>query len=150
MTTVSRRTVLGTATAGAGATVLAACGASGGPADLGQGTNDQSADAGGAAPSPASGVQLVKLSQVPVGGSVAAKLDGAPVVVSQQTAGAVSAFSAICTHMGCTVNTGGPQLHCPCHGSVYNAFTGAVLQGPAPKPLRPVAVKVTADAVVSA
>jgi cytochrome b6-f complex iron-sulfur subunit len=150
MTTVSRRTVLGTATAGAGVAALSACGASAGPADIGQGANDASANAGSPAPSPSSGVQLVKLSQVPVGGSVSAQLDSAPIVVSQQAAGAVTAFSAICTHMGCTVGTGGPQLHCPCHGSVYNAFTGAVIHGPAPKALKSIPVKVSGGSVVSA
>jgi Rieske Fe-S protein len=93
---------------------------------------------------------IVKLAAVPVGGSISAQLAGKPIVVSQQSAGKVTAFSAICTHMGCTVNSGGAQFHCPCHGSVYNAFTGAVVQGPAPKPLPPIAVKVSGDDIVPA
>jgi Rieske Fe-S protein len=86
---------------------------------------------------------------VPVGGSISAKLDGKPIVVSQPAAGQVAAFTAICTHMGCTVNSGGPQLHCPCHGSVYNAFTGAVVKGPAPRALTAVAVKVDGANIVT-
>jgi cytochrome b6-f complex iron-sulfur subunit len=106
---------------------------------------------GGGGSSASAGSTLVKLSEVPVGGSVAAtaKVHGNPVVVSQKTAGAVAAFSAICTHMGCTVNAGGPQLHCPCHGSVYDAFTGQVLHGPAPTALTPIPVKVIGDEVVT-
>ena len=49
--------------------------------------------------------------------------------------GVVSAHSAVCTHQGCTVGESGKQLACPCHGSVYNAQTGAVINGPAPLPL---------------
>jgi Rieske Fe-S protein len=43
-------------------------------------------------------------------------------------------MSAICTHLGCTVNRATKGFHCPCHGSVFNG-DGAVESGPAPKPL---------------
>jgi Rieske Fe-S protein len=49
--------------------------------------------------------------------------------------GVVTAHSAICTHQGCTVGEAGKQLACPCHGSVYNAQTGSVINGPAELPL---------------
>jgi Rieske Fe-S protein len=88
------------------------------------------------------------LSAIPVGGSASANSGGA-IVLAQPSTGTVVAFSAICTHQGCTVNSGGAQLHCPCHGSVYNAFTGAVVQGPAPLPLPKVAVHVTNGYVVA-
>jgi cytochrome b6-f complex iron-sulfur subunit len=44
------------------------------------------------------------------------------------------AVSAVCTHLGCTVNLAGKGFHCPCHGSVFNP-NGAVVSGPAPSPL---------------
>jgi len=43
------------------------------------------------------------------------------------------AFDAVCPHAGCIVeydNSGGAFV-CPCHGSIFNAATGAVEQGPA-------------------
>ena len=43
-------------------------------------------------------------------------------------------MSAVCTHLGCTVNLAGKGFHCPCHGSVFNP-NGAVVSGPAPAPL---------------
>ena len=102
---------------------------------------------GGAAPS---GNTLAVLSKVPVGGAVAATdANGKPIIVAQPTAGKAVAFSAICTHMGCTVAVNGAELDCPCHGSKYNALTGAVINGPAPKPLPPVAVEVQNGDVVA-
>ncbi len=44
------------------------------------------------------------------------------------------AASAVCTHLGCTVNLAGAGFHCPCHGSVFDK-NGAVVSGPAPAPL---------------
>jgi cytochrome b6-f complex iron-sulfur subunit len=42
--------------------------------------------------------------------------------------------SAICTHLGCTVNRADHGYHCPCHGSVFDE-QGNVKSGPAPRPL---------------
>jgi Rieske Fe-S protein len=44
------------------------------------------------------------------------------------------AVSAICSHLGCTVDQAGEGFHCPCHGSVFDK-SGAVVSGPAPAPL---------------
>jgi cytochrome b6-f complex iron-sulfur subunit len=75
--------------------------------------------------------------------------DGDPAIVARPTANTAVAFSAKCTHMGCTVQPAGSELHCPCHGSKYNALTGAVIQGPAPSPLPKIAVAVQNGEVVT-
>jgi glycine/D-amino acid oxidase-like deaminating enzyme/nitrite reductase/ring-hydroxylating ferredoxin subunit len=51
--------------------------------------------------------------------------------------GGVHAVSPTCTHMGCLVAFNGVEKawECPCHGSRFD-LDGAVLQGPATKPLR--------------
>ena len=134
---VSRRTVLlaGTGTA-LGAVALGACGSSDGSSGAGRAR-------GGA------GDTLAKLSAVPVGGAVSAKdSNGNPVIVSQPSAGEVVAFSAICTHMGCTVAPVDKILKCPCHGSTYDLTTGRNTGGPAPRPLSKIPVKVRGGDVV--
>jgi thiosulfate dehydrogenase [quinone] large subunit len=82
------------------------------------------------------GKLIGKASSVPVGGA-ASFTDPAtnePAFVVQPASGKFVAFSAICTHLGCTVGfqQGSPlEFVCPCHGSIYNAITGQVIQGPA-------------------
>lgn len=65
-------------------------------------------------------------------------VDGRKVAVYRTDDGNLVALSAKCTHMGCTVgwNSADKSWDCPCHGSRY-APTGAVLNGPAAKPLAP-------------
>ena len=51
---------------------------------------------------------------------------------------AVIAVSWRCTHQGCMVNapdTQSGQMKCPCHSSIFDARTGTVVGGPAPRPL---------------
>ncbi len=43
-------------------------------------------------------------------------------------------LSAVCTHLGCTVNRAAKGYHCPCHGSVFDD-QGKVKSGPAPRAL---------------
>jgi menaquinol-cytochrome c reductase iron-sulfur subunit len=55
----------------------------------------------------------------------------------------VKVFSATCTHLGCQVlwDSEGKRFRCPCHGGVYDA-NGQVLDGPPPRPLTTLDVKV--------
>ena len=82
------------------------------------------------------GTRIGPASSVPVGGaaSFTDPQTGQPAYVVQPTAGKFVAFSAICTHAGCTVgfqSGSPPEFVCPCHGSIYNATSGQVIQGPA-------------------
>ena len=55
-----------------------------------------------------------------------------------------TAFSLICTHLGCTVEQQAGGFECPCHGSRYDN-QGYVTRGPADKPLRKLRVEVNAS-----
>jgi nitrite reductase/ring-hydroxylating ferredoxin subunit len=70
-----------------------------------------------------------------------------PYIVAHDKGG-LFAFSAICTHQGCTVDPpaqDGSTL-CACHGSRFDG-NGAVLKGPANKPLMHFGVQVCAGIV---
>lgn len=99
------------------------------------------AAANGYGAAPAEGRRLASLAQVPVGGGLI--LTSLPIVLTRGSNSAVHAFSAVCTHQGCTVSSvHNGVISCPCHGSRFDAQTGAVLAGPAPRPLPPIAVVV--------
>lgn len=87
-------------------------------------------------------MDLVPLADVPVGEAVSVDGPGGPLVVARLVEGDVVAFSAICTHQGCTVAPDGDRLRCPCHGSVFDAATGGNLEGPATRPLPRIPVDV--------
>lgn len=63
---------------------------------------------------------------------------GRPVVLVRDGEG-VYAVSRVCTHLGCIVQPSQTGFDCPCHGSRFSP-DGGVLRGPAPKPLRWLAV----------
>ena len=67
-----------------------------------------------------------------------------PLFVRRVQGGGASALSTRCTHRGCEVEPASDRLVCPCHGSEY-ALDGAVLRGPAQRPLEPFRVVETAD-----
>jgi Rieske Fe-S protein len=151
----SRRALL----AGAGVTcaaMLAGCtthdASNGGSTPAAGGT---AASAGGSAPatggSAATGSALpagalAATSQVPDGGGKI--IDGKNIVITQPESGSFKAFTAICTHEGCIVNSvSNGTINCPCHGSKFSIKDGSVVNGPAPSPLAAIAIKVEGTSI---
>ena len=102
-------------------------------------------------PQPASGQppSLALTSDVPVGGGKI--LADKKIVITQPRAGSFEAFTAICTHQGCTVSSvSGGTVNCPCHGSKFSIANGSVVTGPAPSALAPVSIKVQGTSIVQA
>ena len=89
---------------------------------------------------------LASVADIPVGGGKI--FAEQKVVLTQPEAGTIAAFSATCTHQGCTVTAvAGGTINCPCHGSKFKIADGSVAGGPAKRPLPPVGVNVTGDAI---
>ncbi len=149
----SRRTLL----ACAGATcvaVLAGCArynSNNGGIDAGQPAQGSSPATASTRPggSSAGSPALAKTDDIPVGGGKV--LTGPKIVITQPKAGSFLAFTAVCTHAGCTVSdvTGG-TINCPCHGSKFSIANGSVVNGPATSPLAPVSIKVLGTSIVQA
>ena len=57
------------------------------------------------------------------------------IVVHRSSETVTVAFTAICTHQGCTVAANAKSFDCPCHGSSYDSSTGEVVNGPAKRSL---------------
>ncbi len=133
--------------------VLAACaGPSGHTGHTSMATGTSTSGASSPAPdAPASagpGIVLAKTSDIPVeGGTV---FPDQKVVVVQPAKGKFEAFSAVCTHQGCTIDdVSSGMINCPCHGSMF-WLDGTVMGGPATKPLPEVEIKVDGDTITLA
>ncbi|HXY46002.1 MAG TPA: Rieske 2Fe-2S domain-containing protein [Acidimicrobiales bacterium] len=102
---------------------------------------------GAGSPKGPKGKRLGPASAVAVGGAVGFTdpFQGIPAYVVQPKTGEYLGFSAVCTHAGCTVAfvQAVEQFQCPCHGSIYSAVTGDVIQGPAPLPLPAIGIEVS-------
>lgn len=146
---LTRRNVLhGAGAAGAAvvaAGTLAGCGSNTATSVASQAAGAASAAASGAASAASKAVaSAIKQADVPVGGGKIVD----KVVVTQPTAGTFKAFSAVCTHQGCTVSkVENAKIICACHNSVFDAATGAVVSGPAKTALAEKSISVGADGI---
>ena len=83
-------------------------------------------------------VTLKDAQKLPSGSALMFKFGPSPAMLIHHEDGRWVALTAVCTHLGCTVQYE-PQMdriHCACHGGVYNPYTGANVSGPPPKPLK--------------
>ena len=153
----SRRAVMlgGTVTAAVAVATLVAGGLAAGLGRLAGGTAGQQEAPGlppAAGPTPAAtasashratakpgkvprGTAVGPASDVPVGqaASFTDPATGDPSIVIRPDSGTFVAFDAVCPHAGCTVgyDPSAKVIICPCHGSQFNASTGAVEVDPA-------------------
>ncbi|MFD5080971.1 Rieske (2Fe-2S) protein [Streptomyces sp. NPDC058371] len=124
----ARRTVLATGAAA----LLTGCSNyddNGGSSSSQEASSTESSKAGASA-----GGELAKTTDIPVGGGKIFK--DQKIVVTQPDKGEFKAFSAVCTHAGCTVGSvSDGTINCPCHGSKYRIADASVAHGPATRPL---------------
>jgi thiosulfate dehydrogenase [quinone] large subunit len=100
-----------------------------------------------------SGGKIIKLASLKVGSTFKfVSSNGSPAVLFRTKTG-VFAYSAICTHQGCTVSysNSSKTLQCPCHGAEFDPFKSAkVINGPAHSPLAKIKVSVKGAWVIQA
>ena len=92
-------------------------------------------------------VRVGSSSEVKVGEMRAFDVAGTNVNVANAN-GRLYAFDDTCTHMGCSLADGrlaGTVVTCACHGSQFDITSGAVIRGPAQRPVRSRAVQVKDD-----
>jgi Rieske Fe-S protein len=77
-------------------------------------------------------------ADIPPGTGKNFKFGSTPAVITHTMDGEFHAFSAICSHLGCTVQfrEDHQQIWCACHGGCYDPSTGKNVSGPPPKPLK--------------
>lgn len=90
-------------------------------------------------------VDIAAVADVPVGGSYKATSGKTTLMLSQPKKGEFHAFSAVCTHQGCTLDADNENFHCPCHSSEFSGQDGSVLGGPAQDSLKEYKVTVDGD-----
>jgi thiosulfate dehydrogenase [quinone] large subunit len=95
--------------------------------------------------------QIIELSKINVGETHQFALsNGMPAILFRTKTG-VFAYSATCTHEGCTVayQSSKKSLYCPCHGAEFDPFkNGGVITGPTRDALPTVKVEINGDWVV--
>jgi Rieske Fe-S protein len=77
------------------------------------------------------------------------KYGSRPGLLIRTATGELRAFSAVCTHLGCTVQYRSDlgQIWCACHNGHFD-LNGKNVSGPPPKPLEAMAVHVRGDQIV--
>ncbi|MGV9771815.1 Rieske (2Fe-2S) protein [Streptosporangium sp. NPDC003464] len=151
MTDTTRRAVMLGAGGAGMAAMLTACAGYGGSAADGASPASPAASEAGAAPvgAEAGAGALAKAADIPQGGGKVFK--DQKVVVTQPAAGQFKAFTSVCTHQGCDVESvSGGTINCPCHGSKFKIEDGSVAGGPAKKPLAEKAIKVEGGSITLA
>lgn len=94
-------------------------------------------------------VVAAKLSELKPNQGVIFKFGSEPALLVLSPDGQIRAFSAVCTHLDCTVRYRPDlqKIHCACHNGIYD-LNGHNLSGPPPRPLRQYRVVQRGDDVV--
>ena len=89
-----------------------------------------------------------KLSELAPNSGKIFRFGSKPGIIIRTPAGEIRAFTAICTHLNCTVQYRDDFQHiwCACHNGHYD-LNGINVSGPPPRPLQPYRVDVKDDEI---
>lgn len=87
-----------------------------------------------------------KLNKLPINSSKLFRFGRKPAILINTPNNEVKSFSAVCTHLDCTVQYRKDLEHiwCACHNGHYDLY-GRNIKGPPPKPLEEYVVKIVDD-----
>lgn len=94
-------------------------------------------------------VVAAKVTEVKLNSGKIFKFGNKPGLLVHTSAGEWKAFSAVCTHLNCTVQfrEDRQQIWCACHNGLYD-LNGKNVSGPPPRPLEQFDVHIRGDEVV--
>jgi arsenite oxidase small subunit len=96
---------------------------------------------------------VARIGEIPVGGVKTFSYPGPddPCLLIRRSADQYVAFQQKYTHLSCAVvySAERDRLECPCHEGYFSAATGAVLQGPPPRPLARIRLERQGDQLVA-
>ncbi len=96
-------------------------------------------------------VSVGNVGDYAVGSGGIVKFGTKPVLLIRSSESEWRAFSAVCTHLNCTVQYQQDErrIWCACHNGIYD-LNGRVVSGPPPRPLDELEVLIRGDEVVVA
>ena len=74
-----------------------------------------------------------------------------PAILIRLAGGEYVAYKQRCTHLSCPVHFAAERnrLECPCHNGAFDAATGAVLEGPPPRPLPQIILEIAGGRILA-
>jgi Rieske Fe-S protein len=97
----------------------------------------------------AGSVVAARVGELPLNSGKIFLFGGKPAILVHTPQGTYRAFSAVCTHLSCTVQFRGDLGHiwCACHDGHFD-LNGQVISGPPPRPLAEYGVSVKGQEIV--
>ncbi len=91
-------------------------------------------------------VVAARLAELRPGSGLIFKFGSKPGILVRTADGEVRAFTAVCTHLDCTVQykADTSQIWCACHNGIYD-LGGNVVSGPPPRPLEQFTARVRGE-----
>ncbi len=98
----------------------------------------------------AGSIMAAKVGEIPPNSGKIFLFGSKPAILINTPQGTYKSFTAVCTHLACTVQYRGDLGHiwCACHDGHYDPQSGQVLAGPPPRPLAEFGVAVKGNDIV--